>query len=58
MPKRRKNRSIWEFGASGESPSMPIIFGPASSLTRTEMTAGFTFSTMSANPIGRWTPWA
>src|SRR4029077_4764256 len=31
---------------------------PLAILTRTEMTAGFTFSTRSANPIGRSAPWA
>src|SRR5262249_53263696 len=31
---------------------------PLATLTRTEITAGFTFSTISANPIGRCTPWA
>ena len=47
MPKRRKKRSIRESGADG-SPSKLIIFAPASRLTRTEITAGFTFSTTSA----------
>ena len=57
-PKRRKNRSIGELGGNGSSPSKPIVLAPLRILTRTEITAGFTFSTMSAKPIGRWTPWA
>jgi hypothetical protein len=52
-PKRLKKRSIGEPGGNGESPSKPIIFGPPSTLTRTEITEGFTFSTMSAKPTGR-----
>ena len=49
----RKKRSIGEPGGNGESPSKPIVCGPPSTLTRTEITAGFTFSTMSAKPTGR-----
>jgi hypothetical protein len=29
---------------------MPVVFALSSILTRTEITAGFTFATMSANP--------
>jgi hypothetical protein len=32
---------------------MLVIFAVASTLTRTEITAGFTFSTMSAKPVDR-----
>src|SRR5262249_4942231 len=31
-----------------------MVREPPSTLTRTEITAGFTFSTMSAKPTGRW----
>ena len=51
MPKRRKNCSIGEPLGNGSSRSDESC-GPASDLTRTEITAGFTFSTMSAKPIG------
>src|SRR3979411_53080 len=42
----------------GISPSNPDTLGPPSTLTRTETTAGFTLSTISANPTGRCRPWA
>ena len=58
MPKRLKNRSIGEPGGNGESPSKLIVRAPPSTLTRTEITEGFTFSTMSAKPTGRCTFWA
>src|SRR5256885_10461802 len=59
MPKRRKKRSIGEPGGKGESPpSKLIVRGPPSTLTRTEITEGFTFSTISAKPTGRCAVWA
>ena len=57
-PKRLKKRSIGEPGGNGESPSKFIWRAPPSTLTRTEITEGFTFSTMSAKPTGRWADWA
>ena len=45
-PKRRKKRSSGE--SWDEAPRRPAMM-----LTRTEITAGFTLSTMSANPTGR-----
>ena len=45
MPKRRKNCSICEPLGKGIS-KLDDSCGPASALTRTEITAGFTFSTI------------
>src|SRR5712692_9269410 len=54
-PKRRKNCSR----PGGRSRLLkPMVREPPSTLTRTEMTEGFTFSTMSAKPTGRCADWA
>ena len=53
MPKRRKNRSIGEPCGNGGSSLDAGGARRSRSCTRTEITAGFTFSTMSAKPIGR-----
>src|SRR6516165_604431 len=52
-PKRRKKRSNGEPGGNGRSSSLRPEFAGRSTLTRTEITAGLTFSTISANPTGR-----
>ena len=55
-PKRRKNCSKGDPGGNGRSwPLRPEFSALPSILTRTETTAGFTFSTMSAKPTGRAT---
>src|SRR5215468_2848743 len=54
MPKRRKKRSIGEFCENGELSSDLLDTVLASILTRTEITAGLTFSTRSPKPTGRW----
>src|SRR5215467_2703899 len=54
IPKRRKKRSMGEFGGNGRLPSSPLDSWLASTLTRTEITAGLTFSTRSPKPTGRW----
>src|ERR1700733_2443407 len=57
-PNCRKNFSIGEPGANGTaclsllSSLMLAMFAVSSILTRTEMTAGFTLVTRSANPAG------
>src|ERR1043165_9890025 len=53
-PNRRKKYSNGEFCPDElSSPPSSEVCGPAPILTRTEITAGFTFSTISANPAGR-----
>ena len=53
MPKRRKKRSIGEPGGTAIFvAACRVVCAPPSILTRTEITAGFTFSTMSAKPTG------
>src|SRR5690348_415199 len=54
MPKRLKNFSIGEPFGNGTSSS-DLDCADVRILTRTEITAGFTFSTMSAKPVGRAT---
>ena len=54
-PEAAEKRSICEPGGNSICRRSPSACEPASTLTRTEITAGFTFSTMSANPTGRWT---
>ena len=58
-PKRRKKRSIGEPGWNGESSSLLALSSPfgvfSAMLILTEITDGFTRSTMSAKPIGRST---
>src|ERR1700742_1264591 len=54
-PKRRKKRSIGEPGGNGESSSLLALSSLAEfsvMLTLTEITDGFTRSTISAKPIG------
>ena len=50
IPKRRKNSR--KPGGMYSSLLRPLVCAPPSILTRTEITAGFTFSTMSAKPTG------
>src|SRR5580700_2309089 len=52
-PNLRKNRSNGEPGGNGMSSSVRPEFAGRSNLTRTEITEGLTFSTMSAKPTGR-----
>ena len=52
-PKRLKKRSNGEPGGNGSSSSLELELTGRSILTRTEITDGFTFSTISAKPTGR-----
>src|SRR6202051_4226574 len=52
-PNLRKNRSNGEPGGNGMSSSVRAELAERSNLTRTEITEGLTFSTMSAKPTGR-----
>src|SRR5262249_50874558 len=54
IPKRRKKRSMGEFCGNGRLSSRRFDAVLASTLTRTEITAGLTFSTRSPKPTGRW----
>src|SRR3984885_10100820 len=53
MPNCRKNFSNGEPGGNGLSSLVSLESAWRSILTRTEITAGFTLSTMSAKPTGR-----